>query len=363
MLSFLRRSAQTRTTIHDASTEDRKRIQSVRIAYRVMVCVQIITQLLLWVVFWLYADISRTSWEAMALQLLPALATWMIWSAIPRRTPSLLSLRLRLLLLPCALIDCCVLLSALSLFCQLQLSSWPSPAVSLGLTIFVFFAVSFGGKHGVAFGINQIRTLILLLFCGILLLRLEPDANNLWPFFGEGPGVMMRAALAGAGGVWGIALLFALPRDATPALPQEKRSSTLAWALLPVVMVCLWTFWLCLCGNWQSDNPLLPKEKMIVLAWRGSDLLMFQLATVSWLLMFIASVVGNTASAVHLLDEAIPRCPRRLVTGLYLLLPLAFTFFPEKQALDVLQLLLPYRMVLALGTGLVTLVVERKRPA
>ncbi len=363
VVSFLRRSAQTQHTVKDRTQETQQRMQSIRVAYRLMVCVQMLAQLLLWIVLWLYGDVSLTTWQALFLQVLPGLGLWAVWSGLPQRTPSLAALRLRLLLLPCLLLDGCVLLMSLSLFCQLQLPSWPSHVVSLGLAALLFMTLLFSGQHGVAFGINQIRSFLLVLFVGVVFMDVKPDPDHLWPFWGEGPLVTLLSALAGVGNAWGVSLLFSMPREASPLPTPEKRSSTLPWTLLPILLASLWALWLCLCSTWQPANHLLPKEKMIVLTWRSSDLLSFQFSIVFWMVLLVAALAGNGSSALHLLDEAIPRCPKALAIALYLLPFLVFSFFPAEGALAFLQILLPFRFLLSLGVGLATLLLERKRPA
>lgn len=359
--SFLRRSLQTRSTVHDSSDAAHRRVQSARVAYRVMAAIQILVQALLWYILWLYPQLLRNAWQGILLQLLPALATWGLWSAIPARACSPTALRLRLLLVPCAMVDGSALLVTLSMLCQLQLPAWPSHGVALGLFFFLYLITLLSGVHGAAYGVNQIRVLLLVLFFGMLLPNGAPDVNRLWPLWGDGFSPLLKASLGGVGSVWGIALLFALPRDALSPHVQDRRSTTLAWGFLPVLLVALWALWTCLAGDWQFSAGLLPKERMIVLTWHGSDLLSFQATTAAWLALLSASLVGNAASAVSLVREALPRLPKFLSTALYLLPALFFCFLPPESALGLLALLLPYRLALCLGVGAAILLVERKR--
>ncbi len=358
-LSFLRRSFQTRSQVHDRADAAQRRAHSLRVACRVMAGVQILVQLLLWYVLWLYPQLLQSAWQGVLAQLLPALATWGLWSAIPARAPSPMALRLRLLLLPCAVVDSAALLETLSMLCQWQLPSWPSYGVALGLFLFVYLITALSGAHGAAYGVNQIRILLLLLFFGMLVPRAQPDVNRLWPLWGGGFPALLQGALGGVGGVWGVALLFALPKSA--ASPEgDRRSTTLAWAFLPVLLAALWALGSCLGADWQFSAGLPPKEKMILLTWQGTDLLSLQATTVAWLMLLAASLVGNAASAVTLLEEAV-RLPRFLSAFLYLLPALVFAFLPEEKTLGLLELLLPYRLALSLGAGAAILLAERKR--
>ncbi len=361
--AFLRRSAQTKTTVRDEAAEKETRVISLRGAYRSIAMVQMATQLLIWMLLWLYADIHHTSWQAMLLMLVPAALLWLCWAFVPDRAPSVAATRLRLLLLPCLLLDSIILLNLMSLFCQLQLPTWPSHAIVLGLGLFTFANVAFSGRHGIPYGLSPLRWVLALFLVGSLALHGTPRMENLWPLWGFGTESTLRAALVGAGGVWGVALLFAMPREASPPTAKSRKRATLLWALLPIAVVTLWTLYTCALRPWPGSVLLNYKEKMSVLNWYGGTLPLFIFSTIQWLTLLPSSLSANAACATGYLCEAFPKLSKQAGGFLYLAPVVLLSMLPESGTLDFAYQIMPYRLALSAVAGIAITLLERRKPS
>lgn len=361
IVARLRKLSQTRTEVHSAASEQSTQVLGLRRAYRMLAAVQVLAQLLLWTVHWLYFDLEYASWQPILLMLVPALSLFFLWGALPVHPASLATRRLRLFLLPCLWLDAGLLFVSLSLLCQLQLSMWPVYAIVVGIAAFTYFTLVLSGRHGVAFGVNLLWWIIPLLVLGTFTFSGEPIWDNLWPILGDGIPQTLQASLLGVGSVWSIALFFVLPRDASVGKLRESKGRLSLYAILPIAIVLLWMFYHAMRGPWLAMNRLEPKESMRILIWSGTNLFTFLFTTVLWFVLLPVSLSSNSACATSLILEAFPRAPKKLVVILYLLPPMLFALLPPTQTLKILQLILPYRFVLSMLVAVGLLILERRQ--
>ncbi len=363
MAGRLRRMIQTHSKDHSPADQKDSILHGLRKSQRVTVAVQLATQLLLWLFLWLFDELLQASWQGIVLMLAPALVLFFLWSAFPLRPATLAMRRVRLLLLPCLWLDAALVLITLSLFSQLQLPNWPNHAIDIGIGLLAFATVTLSGKHGVAYGINALWWVAVLMLVGTLTFSGAPSPENLWPIFGNGIPVTLRSALWGIGGVWSVGLLFTLPRDSSHARRPDTKPRLLPYVLVPIVLVGIWIFYHCMRGVGFGVNFYAPKEKMIVLSWMGTNLLLLFFTTVLWLMLLPMALSANATCGVSFLTEAFPRMPRRLAALLCLLPPVVLAMFPEAATLRSLQAILPYRFLLSAVTAALSWILERRRRA
>lgn len=368
--SWLKRSARTKTDIHTQAEEKQQRMHSLAASYRLLASVQIFTQLLLWATLWLFEEAVQASWQAMLLQIAPAILLWGLWRALPQRRLQKSSRWIRLLLLPCLWLDATVLFVPFVQFSFRQLLSWSVPWVAVVAGFIWWLTVATSGSHGVAFGVQQFKWLLLAGLALSLLTFSSGDPTRLFPFWARGIPATLQAALGGIGSMWGVALLFIAPRDARPLHESDYGQTKRGLRRMDPSLICLaacWllamvcVFWLVLCAPIGQTADAGVGEKLFVMAWRSSGVILFQISIMFWLFLLPCALAGTASFATMLVEEAMPRPPRALTSLLFVLVPVALSFLPSEAVMQVVRVALPWRLVPAVLCGGIILLVERRR--
>jgi len=348
---------QTRTDVHTPAAQRRARARGDAAAYGWLSALQLGAQMLLWVAFFAYDRALQATWQAMALLIVPLLALYAVWRwgapALQTRAGQLACLSL----LPCLMLDAAFLLFALSGLIGELIPQYPAwvgvlaPAVACALTALC------AQSRGAAYGAYTLRWLLALLFViGTLFLRASSRSDRLWPLLGKGVENTALTALSGAGGLWGVALLFT-----QGAKGAKKR---LRFALAPWAVACIWALWFGLLRPWGEGDVLSLSQKLLGLSRSASGMVVYELAGLLWMLLLPLSLTGACCAGEGILRGALPKCPRWLSPLLIPLPGAALLLCLSQSASDVLSAALPFRAAVSLlcGAALCLIARKEKRP-
>ena len=356
MVQWLKKTRQTRTDVTSQQSQQANRKRGELIAYRATLCTQMTAQLLLWVVLIAYNQSAHTTWQAVCLLAAPMALLLALWRGARKGLKASAAKYVVLLLLPNLLLDASVLTAALDGMMGEMIPSYSPHARVALICVLIFFAVVRSGNNGVAYGVACLKHLLLLLFVlATVFLGADVSTDRLWPVLGAGAGHTALTALSGAGAVWGVALLFAMPvrNESEQALAKQARKKPrfAAWAIVPLALCLIWTLWLCMARAWRPDDVLTMGERMMGLA-RGSDsILLTELAGLFWLLLLPCALCGCLMSAEKLTTNAFGKLPRWLPVLVFVGAAGAFAFFCDEVSISWLQPLLPWRAVVSAITA------------
>lgn len=348
---------QTRTDVHSPAAQRRGRARGDAAAYGWLSALQLGAQLLLWVAFFAYDRALQATWQAAALLIAPLLALYFLWRAGEPALQTRAGRMVCLALLPCLVLDAAFLLFALSGLIGELIPHYPAwvgvlvPAVACALT-----ALCARGR-GAAYGAYTLRWLLVLLFVvGTLFLRASSRSDRLWPLLGRGVAQTALTALPGAGGLWGVALLFARP----PAQGGKR----LRYALGPWAAACVFALWFGLLRPWGRGDVLSLSQKLLGLSRSASGMVIYELAGLLWMLLLPLSLTGTCCAGEALVLGAFAKCPRWIPAPLIPLPGALLLLCLSGSAADVLNAALPYRAAVSLlcGAALCLIARKEKRP-
>lgn len=347
----------TRTDVHTPAAQRRGRARGDAAAYGWLAALQLGAQLLLWVAFFAYDRALQAAWQAAALLIVPLIALYAVWRYGAPALQTRAGQRVCLSLLPCLMLDAAFLLYALSGLIGELIPQYPAwvgvlaPAVACALTALC------AKSRGAAYGAYTLRWLLVLLFVvGTLFLRASSRSDRLWPLLGKGIENTALTALPGAGGLWGVALLFTQGRKAA-----KKR---LRFAIAPWAVACVWALWFGLLRPWGEGDVLSLSQKLLGLSRCASGMVVYELAGLLWMLLLPLSLTGACCAGETLLRGALAKCPR-WVSPLLIPLPGAVLLLClSGSAGDVLSAALPFRAAVSLlcGAALCLIARKEKRP-
>lgn len=343
---------QTKTKVHSSAEERSQREKGWANAGRIMACLQLGTQLLLWIFFDGYDRSAQTVWQAVIILAVPLAALWAVWRGAD------ISLRAaRWFLLPlvlCLTADSAMMLSVMNGFLhQLAPSypAWTGVAVSMA---FAYLTALCARARGVRYGVKVLAVpLVVLLLAGTVLMRASKRADWLWPIWGDGLLSTAKNALPGCGAVWGAALLFILP-------PKTSGNSKAAgWLALPWALCVVCALWLGFLRPWAPGDELPVAEKMMGLARHAHSVLTYETYGVMWMLLVPSSLIACLFTAGELIRSAFPRLATWAALLPAALLSAAVLFIPNGTAL--VGLALPWRWAVSLLCGLALLIHTRRK--
>lgn len=364
--AWFKRARQTRTPVHSLSEERRYSARALLGAYRALSAVQIAAQLVLWVTFYAYDQTVQTTWQAVLMLLVPLAALWALWNAGAPAVQTRAGALIGLALLPCLMVDAAFLLRVISGHIQQLIPEYPLRADEIVPAVLCLITVVFSRRNGVAYGAVFLRWLLAALF---LLSTVFVSANavgaRLWPFWGQGIPKTALVALSGAGGLWGVSLLFVLPPSSMPGAPSRRplpgdAPRSAFWALLPWLASVLWALWYALVRPWQSGDLLTIGERLTGLARHSSSIVLFELSSLMWLLWLPLALAGCVTSGDKLLRAALPNLPCP-IAALVVLLPgtIASLLWPD-DLLGALRWALPWRAALSLLAAVGMLIAAKR---
>lgn len=328
-----------RTQVHSPMQASKQRSRSRAHAYRMMVSIMMLCQMLLWVTFFGYDKAQQAVWQAALLLVIPSAALYLLWKRMDEGANPLFALPLLL----CLLLDVAFLLFAISSFISHLIPHFPPWVGVAAPCLFAFLTMLWAKVRGVRDGAWLLKWLILILFVfGTVFLRASNRADRLYPLLGKGLGHTLLSALHGFGSVWGIALLFVLPKT---------EGKTARYVIMPWILCAIWALWHGFLRPWAGGDSMAVAEKMMGLSRHAGSVTLSEMASLLWMVLLPLCVVSSLASAEVLVKRALPRCPRWLPPVLLLGIPaLCILLFPEKVLL-ALETLLPYRALLSVLCG------------
>lgn len=367
-MTFIKRFAQTKTTVNSPKTEAEDRRSGTVNAYRSLAVIQMTVQLMLWVTLFCYDRAIQTTWQAALMLIVPLGLLWTLWTAGRDGIRTKAGSYAVLLLLPCLLVDATLLLFALT-----ELMSEMVPSYSLPLHVVLATAICYANiclshENGVAYGAKVMRWGLLGLFAlGTVLLDADANGYRLWPILGLGLGNTALSALEGSGSVWGVALLFILPMGKDGRIPAPSRIGqskaahhTIPWALVPWVLGFIWAMWISLTGPWNALDHFTIGEKLIGMALHSGHVLLSELTNVMWLLGMVIGIVGCATSGEKILRNVLPKMPHLLSAAVVLLPAMAMSLLFQDSLLSIIAVMLPYRAALSLAVAAAMIVISKK---
>ena len=364
--AWFKRARQTRTPVHTPSEAHKYGARAMLGAYRTLGAVQIAAQLVLWITFYAYDQTVQTTWQAVAMLLVPLAALWALWNAGAPALQTRAGALIGLALLPCLMADAAFLLRVISGHIQQLIPEYPLRADEIVPAVLCLLTVVFSRRNGVAYGAVALRWLLAALFLlSTVLVSANAVGARLWPFWGQGVSKTALTALSGAGGLWGVALLFVMPPASMPGSPKARplpgdAPRSAFWAVAPWLAGMLWALWYALVRPWQSGDLLTIGERLTGLARHSSSIVLFELSSLMWLIWLPLALAGCVTSGDKLLRAALPKLPCP-IAALIVLLPgtVASLLWPG-QLLSVLRWVLPWRAALSLLAGIGMLIAAKR---
>ena len=356
MITWLKRSRQTRTPVHDQSAQREECRSGLRLAYQTLAAGQLISQLLLWLVLYGYEPLKHTLWQAALMLCLPALLLWLTWRLPTKTGPRSPRAGFGLLLLPCLILDGYLLMLASCSLMSYMIPAFPLWIQLATVSLFPLLTLWVSGKNGVAYGAYTLRFLLLALFILITLSTVgSATPKALWPLLGDGLPKTALAALGGAGACWGIGLVYLLPQEASaPNAPAKGRQrpggGLFVW--LPMVLCLLWALWMSLLCPWRPGEALSVGQRMAASSRHSSLILLGEAGALFWMLLLPVSQLGTLHAGARLLQAVMPKAPQRLWPFVLLLPSIAGVYFSPSEALPFIAPLLPWRFALSALCGL-----------
>ena len=363
MMAWIRRARQTRTQVDSPGAMQRERDAGLRLAFRVLGAMQLTTQLLLWTIQFGYDHLRQTTWQAAVFLTVPTLLLWLLWRRACRGGLEGGRRYWALLLLPNLCLDAYLcMLASNSLISDLIPAKTPL-AWPLVVTFFPVVSSWLSRDKGAAYGAYTMRWLLAaLVLCSTVFSGGDASLERLHPLLGDGLGKTLLFAAPGMGAVWGVALLelFPLRRGSPEPDRREKRRDWLFIAL-PLFCCVLWALWLSMLEPWQPEECWDAGRKLAGLNQYGSNILIYGLGILFWMLMLPVSLLGTTTAGKLLLSRAFPKIPKGLWPPALLLPGLALLAVSPSAILDGVPWILPLRYGLSLAAAC-ALCLCRKRP-
>lgn len=363
MIAWIRRARQTRTQVDSPGAMQRERDAGLRLAFRVLGAMQLTTQLLLWTIQFGYDHLRQTTWQAAVFLTVPTLLLWLLWRRACRGGLEGGRRYWALLLLPNLCLDAYLcMLASNSLISDLIPAKTPL-AWPLVVTFFPVVSSWLSRDKGAAYGAYTMRWLLAaLVLCSTVFSGGDASLERLHPLLGDGLGKTLLFAAPGMGAVWGVALLelFPLRRGSPEPDRREKRRD---WLFIAVPLLCcvLWALWLSMLEPWQPEESWDAGRKLAGLNQYGSNILIYGLGILFWMLMLPVSLLGTTTAGKLLLARAFPKIPKGLWPPALLLPGLALLAVSPSAILDGVPWILPLRYGLSLAAAC-ALCLCRKRP-
>ena len=180
----------------------------------------------------------------------------------------------------------------------------------------------------------------------------DVSLERLHPLLGDGIGKTLLAAVPGMGAVWGVVLLelFPLRRGSPEPGSRGKRKD---WLFIAVPLLCcvLWALWLSMLEPWQPEESWDAGRKLAGLNQYGSNILIYGLGILFWMLMLPVSLLGTTTAGKLLLARAFPKIPKGLWPPALLLPGLALLAISPSAIMDGIPWILPARYGLSLAAA------------
>lgn len=343
----------TKTDVHSANAKKEKIFQSRVQAQRTMISVMTACQLLLWVVFFGYDQSMQAVWQSALLLIVPGLLIHALWKGGAAALSSKAGRYVPLVLIPCLMADAVFVLFAISGYIDQLMPHYPHWAGVLAPCAFAFLACVCARERGVENGAFVLKGLLVILFVfSTVFLRSSNRSDRLWPLLAKGMLTQVKTALAGAGCLWGAALLFLL---------DEKRSQkTAKFVFLPWIVGCIWALWHGFVRPWSAGDEIAVAEKLMGLARHAYSITLYEIAGLMWMVGLPLCLCASTSVCASLIGRAFPKCPKWTVKGVFLCFVLsAVLFFPEK-VLSVLRFALPLRALIAAAGGTAMVFIARK---
>lgn len=332
----------TRTGVHTPAAAQSQRERSLTDAQRALGGLMLFAQMLLWVTFFGYDRARQAVWQAALMELLPLLLLYFVWR---RRDEGRHPLFLWPLLF-CLLVDTALSLLALSGLIGQLIPHYPAWVGVLAPCGFAFLTVEWSGLRGTGYGAWLLRGLMLVFFIfGTVFLRASNRGDRLFPLLGRGMENTLRCALHGTGSVWGVALLFALPKGTDPK--HAARFTFVPWAL-----GVIWALWYGFIRPWGEGDEMAVAEKLMGLARHAGSVTLYEMAGLLWMTLLPLSMTGSAACVQAIVRRTYPRVPRFVPVLLVLAIPAAALLADASRCMAVLETLLPLRTAASLLTGL-----------
>ncbi|MDD3336134.1 MAG: hypothetical protein PHI98_11560 [Eubacteriales bacterium] len=353
MMQWLKQMRQTRTPVHSSASQQEERASGLRISYQALSAVQLTLQLLLWVVLWAYDATQQTVWQSTVLTAVPLVILWLLWRRAEAAEENPANGWIALLLLPCLWADLYLMMQASGALMYSMIPEFPAWARVLLLTLFPLATLLLGRSRGAAYGAYTLRFVLLGLFAlSTVLLLSDVRVERLWPLLGKGAANTAFSALWGGGAVWGVALLFLLPRSdrqrgMTPAKPT---GAFFVW--LPLALCVLWALWMAMLEPWRPDQGLTIGQKLVGMSRFSGSILIAETGALFWMLLLPTGMMGALTAGNQLLREVFPKLPA-LVGALITIGPgVVLVCIYQTELAPFLTDLLPYRFALSLAAGL-----------
>ncbi len=353
MIAWIRRARQTRTQVDGPSAMQRERDAGLRVAFRVLGAMQLTTQLLLWAIQFGYDHLRQTTWQAAVFLAVPTLLLWGLWRRACRGGLEGGRRYWALLLIPNLCMDAYLcMLASNSLMSDLIPAETPM-AWPLVVTFFPVVSSWLSREKGAAYGAYTLRWLLAaLVLCSTVFSGGDVSLERLHPLLGDGIGKTLLAAVPGMGAVWGVALLelFPLRRGSPEPGSRGKRKD---WLFIAVPLLCcvLWALWLSMLEPWQPEESWDAGRKLAGLNQYGSNIMIYGLGILFWMLILPVSLLGVGTAGKLLLAQAFPKVPKGLWPPLLLLPGLILLAFSPSAILDGIPWILPARYGLSLAAA------------
>lgn len=352
MTGWFRRVRQTRSSVSDRQSARSQQRRAACAAYRTLGGIQLAAQLMLWITLYAYDRIAQTCWQAALALALPLGGLWALWHGGERALSSRVGTRWTLLLLPCLMLDAAILLRTLSGYISQLIPEYPFWACALVPAALCWLAALLSRENGAAYGARLFQGLLLGLFLlATVFLQTTAHTVRLWPLLGQGVGRTAEEALSGAGGTWGVALLFALPLHSPGGKEARSAGRTVLWTVLPWAVCIVWALWYGMVRPWRGGDALEVGERLMGLARHSRSPLLYECSGLMWMLLLPLAIIGCAVSGEKLLRSASPRVPRSLAALLSLLPGTAAALLWPDEILNALGWALPWRAALSAVAG------------
>ncbi len=344
----VKRLLQTRTEATDPKRIAIARAAGTAIAWRRCIGLVLLVNSMLWASLTGIAAAERTLWQA-ALLLIPAgLGVWglsrKIWGSeicTPFRPWEWL------LLLPCFLLDAIWVLHGLLCLQEQLMPSYPPGILRVWLPLVLTAGVLLGRRNGTAYGISLWRWFMPLIAVWVLVHGLKNQGTEqLYPLMGQGWQTTANAAAAGLGSLWAIGLVFLVPGEAPVQTAGIKPPSTWQYVLCPLSLTCLLALALCSSAAWLLTQEARLGLRLLWVGRAGGSSLLSGLWALYWLLALMAAFCILLASAARLTGRIFPRFPEAAAIILLALTAAVLLWVPALPLQELLQKLLPWRLLL-----------------
>lgn len=384
MMAWMKRERQTRTPVHNLSSEATERETGRALAYRMLASLQMLSQLILWLVWQGYDETMQAAWQAVVLLGVPLGGLWALWAIGTRNGSAALDADKRgaagsarasragsavlLLLLPCLMLDAYLLVNASYALMRDMIPSFAEWVRIATVIAFPFLTALEGKKNGIAYGAYALRFVLLAAYLlSTALSFTDASVDRLWPLLGGGFDKTALTALGGVGAVWGVALLFTGPAQARTEQAgaeqnthKKQRALLWLWALLPLALCLCWALWLGMTRPWRAGDGLESGRKLIALSRYSANNLLCEASALFWMMTLPLALSGTAMTGARLLRPVRPKLPRWLCYFVTLLPAAVGLCLSPGELMDAARLALPYRAALSLVAAGLTMLLTRR---